>query len=85
MRGRINEDTLVKDTVNAALTKVLELFLEDHVERVFDVHRLAYVFFDEDTPMPSGKPTEIFVCKCQEGFVRRKFNEHMKDQLKEVA
>ena len=80
----LRTETLVMDTVYAALNSVLGLYLEHHIETVFFTHRLAYVFMDEDTPMANGKPTEVFVCKCQEGFERRKYNEHLKTKLKEV-
>jgi len=86
-RGRVAEPksvALVTDSVNAALRRVLQLFLEDHVDRVWDEHRLAYVFFDEDTPLTNGKPTELFVCKCQEALTRRPFNEHLRSKYKEM-
>jgi len=84
MRGQVETETLVADTVNAALRKVLELFLEDHIERRFAEHRLAYEYDDTDTN-PSGKVTKLFVCKCGDALERRKFNEHLKARMKEVS
>ena len=82
-RGRVETESLVQDTVAAALERVLELFLEDHIERRFEKHRLAYEYDDEDTN--PDKLTKLFVCKCGEAYERRKFNEHLKTQLKVVA
>ena len=84
-RGIVQAETLVDDAVNAALRRVLELFLQEHSERVASAHRLAYVFIDDDTLDEKGKPTQIMVCKCGEGLVRRKHNEHIKDKYKEVG
>jgi len=74
----------VRDYVNAALAKVLSLFLQDHCERVALEHRLAYQYDDTDTD-PSGKVTKLFVCKCDLALERRKFNEHIKASYKEMG
>lgn len=71
--------------IDERLKAVMREFLELHVEGVFDEHRLAYIHDDEDTPDAAGRPTRLFVCKCNEAYVRRKFNEHLKNKLKEVA
>ena len=71
-------------TIDERLRQVLSDWVDIHVENVFDEHRLAYIHDDEDTPDAAGRPTRLFVCKCNEAFVRRKFNEHLKDKLKEV-
>ena len=82
-RGRVDTESLVQDTALAALQRVLELFLEDHVERRFEEHRLAYEYDDSDTN--PDKLTKLFVCKCGDAYERRKFNEHLKKNLKVLA
>jgi len=47
-----------------------------HAESVNETHRLAWVHIDEDSE-PVGQM--LFVCKCQEGLERRKFNAHIRD------
>ena len=69
--------------IDERMKALLREFLELHVESVFDEHRLAYMYLDEDTD--PEKAIQLFVCKCNEAFVRRKFNEHLKEKLKEVA
>lgn len=51
--------------------------LAAHIDDTFEEHRLAYVFIDGD-----NDDEEVFVCKCQEGFNRRHFNEHLKEKLR---
>lgn len=43
----------------------------------YERHRLKYVF--------DKGGEEIYVCHCEEGFDRRRFNMHIRDSFKEVA
>lgn len=54
------------------------------VDAGFEAHRLAYLWEDDDTIGEDGKPTVLFVCKCQEAFDRSAYNRHIRDKYKEV-
>lgn len=62
----------------------LVVAVEFTVDAAFDLHRLAYIWHDDDTLDDAGKPTTLFVCKCQEAFDRSAYNRHIRDKYKEV-
>ena len=88
-RGKIQEAALPErnpelDMMLVAAAESLRQTVRFVVNQGFDAHRLAYVHEDEDNPLPNGRPSQLFVCKCQEAFDRSSYNEHIRDKYKEV-
>lgn len=52
---------------------------------MYEEHRFAYTHIDTDNLTRSGKPTQLFVCKCNEAFDHSAFNEHIRDSYKVVG
>lgn len=68
----------------SSIRRNLEELLREHGDQIYDKHRLSYTYDDDDTPDGDGKPTQLFVCRCREGFERRAFNAHIRDAYKGV-
>jgi len=77
----MSEGEALLDQIGSAMKGIHEVL----VNQAFEKHRLKYVFPDEDTPDEHGKPTLIFVCRCDEGFERRAYNEHIRERYGNVA
>lgn len=56
--------------------------LAGHIDAVFEEHRLAYAFKDEDNADDRGKVPTVFVCVCKNGYERRNFNIHLREELR---
>lgn len=66
------------------LVATIEEINKIRIDFEYDKHRLSYTYDDDDTPDGDGKPTQLFVCRCREGFDRRAFNAHIRDAYKGV-